>query len=340
MADDTTRTGDVEITTDHGTIRDWVEGHDATVARLAEPTADDANLMVVPEGRTDDSVRELSWDEFFEVFEEEGLALVCRTGTDGAGGRPDCEFVERGTIGAGTESPADETTSRGKADEDGIDERTFGESADETRAEDDVTEESIEGVPLHGEPSAPGETAEPAEPLESEVETTDTLERDPLGSEAAGENPEPMETAADEEGVEPAEPGAPAPEEGIPSDREPPASEPAEPAEGDIGGEPIESGSITGEEAGLSDDPDRTDVTSDEPGAGSDLVGKGVVDETGDRIGVVAGVEEGAIRVDPDPELSDEQRGALGREERGSETYRLERDRVRETTATEVVIRR
>lgn len=419
MAKDTAHTGETETTTDHDTIREWVEERGSTAAQVTEPAGDDpGSLAVIPEGKMDDSVRAVSWEEFFEIFEDEGLSFTHQIEKDDPDEQWFCQFTERGettptNASSATESEgrdtlaglegnesgddldesgeamgtaevdedeivASEMTSRGEGSEDGVDEATFGEGEGEMRTEADVaTEEPTEETPLDGESSAPGETAEsePAEPLESEVEPTDTTGREPLESDVGDD---PMETPTDEQGVdsgpidadpvgdeagepigsgaEPAEPGEPMPDEEIPTEREPPESEPAEPMETEMGGDPIESDSMGGDE-GIGGEPigSEGEPVEGEPGFGEssagaagagagsvDLTaedeGKDVVDEEGERLGTVETVEDAAIQIDPDSGMTDDQRNEFGWGDHRSETHRVENDRIREVTVTEVVI--
>jgi hypothetical protein len=474
MAKDTAHTGETETTTEHDTIREWVEERGSTAAQVTEPAGDDpGSLAIIPEGQMDDSVREVSWEEFFEIFEDEELAFVHQTEKDDPEEQWFCQFTERGEStesdapstsesegrdtlaglegneSGGTESaagdstgePADEVgdldepaeldeappeqdetdgptspmeevhddrtneldeervgqedeamgtaeidedeivagemTSRGEGSEDGVDEATFGEDEGEMRTEADVaTEEPTGETPLDGEPSAPDETAEsePAEPLESEVEPTDTTGREPLESDVGDD---PMETPTDEQGVdagpidadpvgdeagepigsgaEPAEPGEPMPDEETPTEREPPESEPAEPMETEMGGDPIESDAMGDEEIGgepigsegepVEGEPGFGESSAGAAGAGAGSVdltaedeGKDVVDEEGERLGTVETVEDEAIQIDPDSGMTDDQRNEFGWGDHRSETHRVENDRIREVTVTEVVI--
>ncbi len=75
------KTAEAEVTTDHEQIRKWAEsrggkpaavkathrGDDPGIIRLIFPAAPNAN---------DDSLEEISWDEFFGKFDEAGLALL------------------------------------------------------------------------------------------------------------------------------------------------------------------------------------------------------------------------------------------------------------------------
>ncbi|HEX2044261.1 MAG TPA: hypothetical protein VHF23_01390 [Gaiellaceae bacterium] len=78
--------GESKTTTDHETIRRWAEergGRPAAVTGTGG--ADDPGVLRIDfPGRGDDeSLEEISWDEFFEKFEENDLALVYQEETAG-----------------------------------------------------------------------------------------------------------------------------------------------------------------------------------------------------------------------------------------------------------------
>src|SRR5688572_19687990 len=83
--------GTSHVTTDHQEIRQWVErrgGRPATV-RGTEQGSEEAGVLRIdfPEQRADDAqLEEISWDEFFEKFDEEELAMVLQETT--ANGQP------------------------------------------------------------------------------------------------------------------------------------------------------------------------------------------------------------------------------------------------------------
>jgi hypothetical protein len=67
-------------TTDHEEIRKWVEkrgGHPATVKGTGRG-GEDAGLLRIdfPGFSGEQSLREISWDEFFQKFEEASLAFL------------------------------------------------------------------------------------------------------------------------------------------------------------------------------------------------------------------------------------------------------------------------
>lgn len=78
-------------TTDHETIIQWAEdrdGHPATVKRTAKD--DDPGLLRIdfPGYSGEESLEEISWDAFFEKFEEKNLAFLYQDKTkDGSQSR-------------------------------------------------------------------------------------------------------------------------------------------------------------------------------------------------------------------------------------------------------------
>ena len=82
---------DSKRTTDHETIRRWAEarnGHPATVQGTG--SGDEAGILRIdfdePGNDDDDRLEEITWDEFFDKFEEKGLAFLYQEKT--ASGEP------------------------------------------------------------------------------------------------------------------------------------------------------------------------------------------------------------------------------------------------------------
>lgn len=74
-----------KTTTDHDTIRKWVEkrdGHPATVKGTAG--GDDAGLLRIdyPGYSGEESLEKISWEDFFAKFEEAELAFLYQEKTD------------------------------------------------------------------------------------------------------------------------------------------------------------------------------------------------------------------------------------------------------------------
>jgi hypothetical protein len=74
-----TRTSQSKTTTDHEEIRRWVEEHGGRPAR-ARGTGDDGDPGVLridfPGGTGEEQVEPISWDEWFQKFDEAGLAFL------------------------------------------------------------------------------------------------------------------------------------------------------------------------------------------------------------------------------------------------------------------------
>ncbi|MBA2492212.1 MAG: hypothetical protein ACR2KU_10005 [Gammaproteobacteria bacterium] len=77
-------TQDAKTTTDHEEIRAWVTERDGVPATVAS-TADDKEpgvLRILFQARqSGDALEEVSWDDFFENFEEEKLAFLYQVET-------------------------------------------------------------------------------------------------------------------------------------------------------------------------------------------------------------------------------------------------------------------
>ena len=68
---------DAQTTTDHATIRKWAEargGRPATVKRTG--SKDEPGVLRFDFGEPEDSLEEISWDEFFAKFDDNELALL------------------------------------------------------------------------------------------------------------------------------------------------------------------------------------------------------------------------------------------------------------------------
>ncbi|MDF2994717.1 MAG: hypothetical protein K0R27_354 [Xanthobacteraceae bacterium] len=64
-------------TTDHRFIRKWAEARGGRPARVkGTGKGDDPGILRFDFGEKDESLEEISWDEFFEKFDENDLALL------------------------------------------------------------------------------------------------------------------------------------------------------------------------------------------------------------------------------------------------------------------------
>ena len=66
-----------ETTTDHDTIRKWIEDRGG-VPTVVKGTEDDEGegILRVDFAERDEKLEEISWDEFFDTFEDRGLAFL------------------------------------------------------------------------------------------------------------------------------------------------------------------------------------------------------------------------------------------------------------------------
>jgi len=74
---------DAKRVSDHDAIRQWAEdrqGHPATVAHTAGK-GEHIGVLRIDFDPPDDKLEPISWEEFFEKFDEEGLELLCQERT-------------------------------------------------------------------------------------------------------------------------------------------------------------------------------------------------------------------------------------------------------------------
>jgi hypothetical protein len=86
------------ITTDHDTIRHWVEERGGRPAAVkGTGNGDDAGVLRIDyPGRGDDeSLQQISWNDFFEKFEESDLAFLYQDETAGGDESRFSKFVRR-----------------------------------------------------------------------------------------------------------------------------------------------------------------------------------------------------------------------------------------------------
>ena len=70
-----------KTTTDHDEIRQWVESRGGKPSRVAETgSGDDPGILRInfdePGGDDDSRLEEISWDEWFQAFDENDLAFL------------------------------------------------------------------------------------------------------------------------------------------------------------------------------------------------------------------------------------------------------------------------
>ena len=85
-------------TIDHAQIQRWVEARDGTPAavRATEAGDDPGILRIRFSDESADDLDAIGWDEFFDKFEEAGLAFLYQDQTTGGGTSRFHKFVKRG----------------------------------------------------------------------------------------------------------------------------------------------------------------------------------------------------------------------------------------------------
>ena len=68
-------------------------------------------------------------------------------------------------------------------------------------------------------------------------------------------------------------------------------------------------------------------------------VGKSVVNQTGEKIGTVSGVQGGTAYVDPDPGLGDSIKAKLGWDDPSSDDFQLEEQNIESVMDDEIRLR-
>src|ERR1051326_5846226 len=79
-----TGTSEAKVTTDHDEIREWVEergGHPARVKGTEKGESTGVLRIDYPGFSGEQRLEEITWDEFFEAFEENNLAFLYQENT-------------------------------------------------------------------------------------------------------------------------------------------------------------------------------------------------------------------------------------------------------------------
>jgi hypothetical protein len=87
-----------KTTTNHDTIRRWAEERGGRPARVKGTGGNgDPGMLRLDFGERDPSLEEISWDEFFEKFDESDLAFLYQDETTSGDESRFSKFVERAT---------------------------------------------------------------------------------------------------------------------------------------------------------------------------------------------------------------------------------------------------
>lgn len=113
-------------TVDHDEIMEWVEENDGRPARLEDEVLDSDTLRIAfEEERMSEDLERVSWEEFFDIFEEEGIVFVYeQSPPDAEDERPNkqkFELIEgeRGAMQENTETEMDTSIVRNNRKETG-----------------------------------------------------------------------------------------------------------------------------------------------------------------------------------------------------------------------------
>lgn len=70
-------------TTNHETIKNWAEQRDGHPARVR--TSQPGGILRIDFGEPEEGLEPISWDEFFDIFDENGLKFLYQEKTEGGG---------------------------------------------------------------------------------------------------------------------------------------------------------------------------------------------------------------------------------------------------------------
>jgi hypothetical protein len=84
---------EAKTTTDHAAIRKWVEARQGRPARVK--TSGPGGILRIDFGKPEDNLEEISWEEFFRIFDENRLAFLHQERTEGGDLSRFSKFIER-----------------------------------------------------------------------------------------------------------------------------------------------------------------------------------------------------------------------------------------------------
>lgn len=80
-------------TTDHDEIRQWAEARGGRPAMV--DTSGEGGILRIDFGEPEDSLTQISWEEFFDIFDKNKLAFLYQDETQSGGQSRFNKFVER-----------------------------------------------------------------------------------------------------------------------------------------------------------------------------------------------------------------------------------------------------
>lgn len=81
-------------TTDHDTIRSWVEERGGKPAKVSD-TGGDGGVLRIDFDPPDDGLETIEWEEFFRIFDDRKLAFLHQDKTEGGETSRFNKFVDR-----------------------------------------------------------------------------------------------------------------------------------------------------------------------------------------------------------------------------------------------------
>lgn len=84
---------EAQTTTDHEAIRRWAEAREGHPAKVA--TGGRGGILRIDFGAPEETLEEISWEEFFEVFDANDLAFLYQDKTSDGGTSRFNKFIER-----------------------------------------------------------------------------------------------------------------------------------------------------------------------------------------------------------------------------------------------------
>jgi hypothetical protein len=82
-----------DTTTDHDKIREWAEARGGHPSKV--DTGGKGGILRIDFGEPEDNLEEISWDEFFQIFDESELAFLYQDKTADGGKSRFNKFVNR-----------------------------------------------------------------------------------------------------------------------------------------------------------------------------------------------------------------------------------------------------
>jgi hypothetical protein len=92
---------ETHATTDHGEIKRWVEergGNPSRVKGTARAGEAESGLLRIDFGEPEESLEKISWDDFFEVFDDRHLAFLYQDDKGKGGKNYFCKLVSRESL--------------------------------------------------------------------------------------------------------------------------------------------------------------------------------------------------------------------------------------------------